>query len=149
MFQVTETGHAKILRVVGWFRGDKPPCRERQDNTSEAAQPPKPFGTAIKAGANSVFLPRCTSEDARTSSSEFVSASAHPRDPIKGDRLLAGARTKNQPAAATLRGGRVPSLASLVANGFSLTLFRFFFSYLRTQRPSLDRDPKNAFSPKK
>lgn len=52
-------------------------------------------------------------------------ASAHPIDP-KSDRFLAGAGKKTQLAAAALWGGRMPSLAFLVANACSLTLSRFY-----------------------
>ena len=50
----------------------------------------------------------------------FGAAPAHPRDP-KSDILLAGAGKTSLPLAAALRGGRAPSLASLVANGCFLT----------------------------
>ena len=66
----------------------------------------------------------------------FGAAPAHPRDP-KRDSLLAGAGKNNLPAAAALRGGRLPSLASLVSNGFFLTLWviRILerYSNIRTQ----------------
>ena len=66
----------------------------------------------------------------------FRTASTRPTDP-KSDRLLAGAGRKCQPPPPALRGGRVPSLATLVANGCSFTLLRF--SYFTKQCASPDR----------
>ena len=83
----------------------------------------------------------------------FEAAPAHPRDP-KNDSLLAGAGKNNLPAAAALPGGRLPSLASLVANGCFLTFvpYRypifFFFFLVEQNTPHLDRtDAKSYFLP--
>ena len=50
----------------------------------------------------------------------FGAAPAHTRDP-KSDSLQVGAGKINLPVVATLWGGRMPSLAWLVANGCFLT----------------------------
>ena len=51
----------------------------------------------------------------------FGAAPAHPSDP-KSNSLVAGADRTSLPLAAALRGGRAPSLASVIANGCFLTL---------------------------
>ena len=66
----------------------------------------------------------------------FGAAPAHPRD-LKIDSLLVGAGKKNIPLGAVLRGGRVPSLASLVANGCFWISMRYLI--LENNTPFLDR----------
>ena len=62
----------------------------------------------------------------------FGAAPAHPTDPESDSRLLiAGTGQNNLPVAAIFRGGRLPSLASLTANGcFDL----YAYSNFRTQQ---------------
>ena len=68
-------------------------------------------------------------------------APAHPRD-TWSHSLQAPAGQKNLRLAAALRGGREPSLASVVAHGCSLTLLRFFifFYFLERTAPFLDKN---------
>ena len=78
-----------------------------------------------------LHLPNHTSTDKVTSSIAvsasllaawgFGAAPAHPRDP-KSDSLLSDPGKTSLPLAAALRGGRAPSLASLVANRCFLPL---------------------------
>ena len=66
----------------------------------------------------------------------FGAARADPRDP-KSDSFLSDAGKTSLPLAAAARGGSVPSLASLVANGCFLTLC--VIRIHNTNRPFLDR----------
>ena len=69
-------------------------------------------------------------------------APAYPRDP-KSDGFSCGAGKNNILVAAVLRGGRLPSLASLVANGCFLTHVRY--SVLDHNTPFLGRTLSRMF----
>ena len=157
MSHVTEAVHAYLCGVVGCLRGEKPPLRKvgppepSQRDLRKPSARPRPSTTPQKKSRPSqtqFFIPLClpnhTSTNRVTTSLRssiavspsllpargFGAAPAHPRDP-KSDSLLAGAGKNNLPVAAALRGGRLPSLASLVANGCFLTFARY--SNFRTQ----------------
>ena len=143
MLHVTEAGHAKLCVVVGCFRGEKPPLREvgppeqpQRDLRRPSAQPTSSAGSKqrTRPSQTQFFIPPClpnhTSINQVTTSLRRLiavspslipargvgSAPAQPRYP-KSDTLLAGASQNNLPVAAALRAGRLPSLASSVANG--------------------------------
>ena len=148
MFHVSEAGHATLCGVVGCFRGEKPQLREvgppeqsQCDLRRPLAQPRPSVAPQNKSRPSQTHfsiplcLPNYTSTNHVTSSLGssiatspsllpawgFGAAPAHPRDP-KSDSLLPGAGKSNLPVAAALRRARLPSLASLVANGCLLDL---------------------------
>ena len=63
----------------------------------------------------------------------FRAAPAHTCDP-KSDSFVSGAGKTSLPLAAALRGGRAPSLASLVANGCCLTLYVIHLGLFLTKK---------------
>ena len=152
MFHVIEAGHKNLCGVVGCFRGEKPPLREvgrpeqsQRDPRRPPAQP-RPSAAPHKKSRPSptqFFIPLCfpnhTSNNQVTTSLRSsiavspslltawgvgAAASALPRDP-KRDSLLAGAGKKKLPVAAALQGRRLPSLASLAANGSCSACMRY------------------------
>ena len=137
-------GDAGLCRVVGWLRSEKPPSRgagppeQPQRGLRRIVVPARSPAAAQnhpKANSNPVFRravpprarerpPSYQIKSSVTSSTAALpsllpvwgvrAALALSSDP-KGDRLRAGTVSQNQPVATTaLRGGRVPSLASLV-----------------------------------
>ena len=116
---------------------------------------PTAYHERNRAVANPDFRPLVASTDLVTTSlTKAVSPSlldvwgseAAPADPSdrKIDSLLSGAGETNLPLAAALRGGRVPSLASLDSNRFFLTscVIRIY----NTNRSILDRTQIMFFS---
>ena len=149
MFHVSEAGHATLCGVVGCFRGEKPPLREvgppeqSQRDLRRPGTQPRPSATLkkkIKSVANPVFhtslppkpLKHTTSRRSSIAVSPSLlpacglgAAPARPRDPNSDGLLLIAGAAKTLPVAGALREGRLPSRASLVANGCCLTFVRY------------------------
>ena len=70
-------------------------------------------------------------------------APAHPRD-AKSHSLQAAAGRNNLPLTAALRGGREPSLASVVAHGVLVDPFAFFEYFYLLERPTPFLDKKQS-----
>jgi hypothetical protein len=151
VFHETEANHANLCLVVDCFRGEIHQSREagapewpQPEARRPLAQSRPPTAPQKKSRPSqtqffiSLCLPNHTSTDQVTTSLRsliavsrsllaawgFGAAPAYPRDP-KSDGLLSGAGKTSLPLAAVLRGGRAPSLASLVANGCFLTSLRY------------------------
>ena len=151
MYHVTEAGHTNWCHVVGWLRGERPPLREvgppeqpqrglrrslaqrRPPATlrKQSRPPQTPFFVALHLESNTTNYHITTSLRSSTAISPSLLpvsggrvAPVHPRDAYSHS-LLVAAGENNLPLAAPLRGGREPSLASVVAHGCSLTLLRF------------------------
>ena len=134
-----------LCGVVGCFRDEKPPLREVEppeppEQSRDLRRPlPQPRPPAApnnkpRPSQSQFCIPLCfpnhtstyqVTTSLRTSITAsppllpawgFGAALAHPRYP-KSDSLRAGAGKNNLPVATALRGRRLPSLPSLVANG--------------------------------
>ena len=165
----TEANRANLSLVVDCFRGEihqsreaGPPERPQSEARRPLAQsrPPTAPQKKSRPSQTQFFIPLClpndTSTDQVTTSLRssiavspslltawgFEAAPVHRRDP-KSYSLSAGAGKNNLLVAATLRVGRVPSLASLAANGCFFTFVRI--RILEHNTPFLDRTQSRIF----
>ena len=141
VFHETEANHANLCLVADSFRAEihqyreaGPPEQPHHEARRPLAQSRPPTAPKKNQGLSQtqLFIFLCllnhASTDQATTSFRssmlvawgFGAALAHPRNP-KSNSLLSGADKTSLPLAAALRGGRAPSLASLVANGCFLT----------------------------
>ena len=142
----TEANRANLCLVVDCFRGEihqyreaGPPERPQPEARRPLAQnrPPPAPQTKSRPSKTEFIIPLCLPHehglgDESLRGSIAVSASllaawgfgaapAHPSDP-KSDSFLSDTGKTSLPLTAALRGGSAPSLASLVAHGYFLTL---------------------------
>ena len=148
VFHETGSNHANFCRIGDCFRGEihqsrgaGPPEWPQLEARRPLAQsrPPTAPQKKSRPSQTQFFIPPCLPNHTSTdqvmtllrssiavspsllAACGFGAAPTHPSDP-KSNSLLSGTDKTSLPLAAALRGGRAPSLASLVANGCLLTL---------------------------